>query len=152
MKQFIDVQYELKDYKKIINKKDIYTWIKKIFKELYIDKSSCSIIFVTIDKILKLNKEYLKKNYPTDVLSFSQIEGEKSNFSVYNFLGDIVICIPYVIENLDKSNNSIKDEIFFLILHGILHLLGYDHEKNKNNKMNNLQNKIFNKLINGKNK
>lgn len=122
--------------------------MKLILNELKRNSYSCSIFFISIKKIEKFNKKYLNKNYPTDVLSFSQITGEKADYINSKFLGDIVISIPFVEKNNMKNKNyPLILEIKYLLLHGLLHLLGYDHE-NKDNvgKMLNLQNKMFKKL------
>jgi len=69
-------------------------------------------------RIKKLNKQYRQKNRPTDVLAFA-----------YNGLGEIVICLEQVKRNAQKFNTSFKDELKRVLIHGILHLLGYDHEQ-----------------------
>lgn len=74
-----------------------------------------SLAFVGKDEIQKLNKQYRKKDKPTDVLSF--------NLDEKDCLGDIVICPDVVAEK--------GEEIIEVFIHGILHLLGYDHEKSK---------------------
>jgi probable rRNA maturation factor len=148
MKQFINIITEKSNDLEIINFNIIKKWMKELFKELKLNSSSCSISFVSLKTIQKLNKKYLGKDYPTDVLSFSQITGEKADFIDSNFLGDIVISIQYVLNNNIKNKEyPLILEIKYLLLHGLLHLLGYDHEKNDNdNKMLKYQNKIFNKL------
>jgi len=80
-----------------------------------------SVIFVTEGKIQELNKKYRKKNKPTDVLSFIGDEG----------LGEIVICLKQVKKNSIEFKSDFKKESAFVLIHGILHLLGYDHEGTK---------------------
>ena len=77
-----------------------------------------SIAIVNPQEIKKLNKEYRKKNKPTDVLSFGEI-GED--------ISEIVIC-P---EEVEKNGKDFKKELTLVLIHGILHLLSYDHEKTK---------------------
>jgi len=138
------IVYEDKKYEKIISKKETKDWIKKVLKKLNYNNSTLSLTYISKEKIELLNKEYFNKNYPTDVLSFSQIEGEKIDFIGSNFLGDIVICIEIANEYSKNKNHSLLNEIKFLILHGILHLLGNDHnDEDINDKMIKLQNKIF---------
>jgi len=79
-----------------------------------------SIVLVGEKRIRKLNKKYRKKNRLTDVLAFS-----------YNHSGEIVICLEQVRKNAEKFNFNCKKELTRVLIHGILHLLGYDHEKSQ---------------------
>ncbi|MFZ2390681.1 MAG: rRNA maturation RNase YbeY [Minisyncoccales bacterium] len=81
-------------------------------------KIELSIAIVNPQEIKKLNKEYRKKNKPTDVLSFGEIGGD---------ISEIVIC-P---EEVEKNGKDFKKELTLVLIHGILHLLSYDHEKTK---------------------
>jgi len=78
-----------------------------------------SIALVGQERIKKLNKKYRGKNRATDVLSFS-----------YDGSGDIVICLGEVKKNAKRFNSTFKKELATCLIHGILHLLGYDHEIN----------------------
>ena len=103
-----------------IDKKVLHRVAKIVFKGENISKErEVSVVFVKTEEIEKLNLKYRKKNKPTDVLSF---EGEKDN------LGEIIICPEEVKKNAEIN---FKKEIIFVFIHGILHLLGYDHEKSK---------------------
>lgn len=78
-----------------------------------------SVNFVSQEEIHKLNKTYRDVDSPTDVLSFeSDIDGD---------LGDIFICIEVAEENAKKFNTTIENELRLLVVHGCLHLCGYDH-------------------------
>ncbi|OQX01020.1 rRNA maturation RNase YbeY [Candidatus Parcubacteria bacterium A4] len=77
-------------------------------------KASISVAFINSKKMRELNRKYRKKDKPTDVLSF--FAGEKDS------LGEIIICPEEVMG---------KRELISCLIHGVLHLLGYDHEKNK---------------------
>lgn len=78
-----------------------------------------SIAIVGSRQIKKLNKIYRKKNKITDVLSFS-----------YNHLGEIIICTAQVEKNAKKYHSTFKKELTRVLIHGILHILGYEHELN----------------------
>jgi len=78
-------------------------------------------------QIKKLNKKYLHRNRPTDVISFSQIEGEFSHINTH-LLGDVVISVETAKRQAKEAHTTLEDETTFLLIHGILHLLGYDHE------------------------
>jgi len=91
-----------------------------------------SVSFVDDEQIQKLNKEYLGKDSPTDVLSFPS--GKDGNFEVdkdtgTTLLGDIAISIPAVFRQAEQYGHDIRREFAFLVVHSMLHLLGYDHEK-----------------------
>ena len=94
-----------------------------------------SIALVGPAKIKKLNKEYRKKNKITDVLSFlysSEAKGEEERmFFDHNDAGEIVICPQQVKKNAGKYNSTFKKELTRVLIHGILHLLGEDHETSK---------------------
>lgn len=96
--------------------------LKKISAEILKKESSSkgdlSIALVGQKRIKELNKRYRRKNRPTDVLSFE----DKEN------IGEIVICPAEVKKNARKFKTSFKKELNKVLIHGILHLLGYDHE------------------------
>ena len=79
-----------------------------------------SIALVGQGRMREINKRYRKKNRVTDVLAFSDKELG---------LGEIIICIREVKKNAKKYNTSFEKELAKVLIHGILHLLGYDHEK-----------------------
>ena len=78
-------------------------------------------------QITEINKTYLHRNRPTDVISFSQMEGAFSHLNT-SLLGDVVISLETAQRQAHEQNTTLQDEIAFLLIHGILHLLGYDHE------------------------
>jgi len=89
------------------------------------------VTFVTDAEIAELNRDYRRKNRPTDVLSFAQFEGaEWSGADVLAdslTLGDIVISLETAQRQAEQLGHDLTTEIAFLIVHGTLHLLGYDH-------------------------
>ena len=81
---------------------------------------------LTDDRELKrLNREFLGKDYPTDVLSFPEVESDSP------FIGEIAISIDRATEQADEFGHTLENEIAILMLHGILHLLGMDHERDR---------------------
>jgi probable rRNA maturation factor len=90
-------------------------------------KWEISILLVDDPQITNLNKTYLQRNRPTDIIAFSQIEGDFSHLNA-NLLGDLVISLETAQRQAEEEHASLDDEIVFLLIHGILHLLGYDHE------------------------
>jgi len=79
------------------------------------------------DDIQFVNKIYRNKDAVTDVLSFPMYEADERILPMSS-LGDIVICVPRMIEQANAYGHSIQRELCFLFVHGLLHLLGYDHE------------------------
>jgi probable rRNA maturation factor len=131
-----------------ITKKFVKEATDKILKELGLDNVEVSIALVGDERIRELNKYWRKKDKPTDVLSFPI--DEKPPGYRYRILGDVVISIPYAKRQAEEIGFTPKEEILRLLIHGILHLLGYDHEKDEKEAeiMFNLQDKIFDKLKN----
>lgn len=80
-----------------------------------------SLVFVESQRMHELNYEFREKDYPTDVLTFCDLDQDEQ------YLGDIIINIDKVIEQAQEYRHSEKRELLFLITHGFLHLLGYDH-------------------------
>ena len=88
-----------------------------------------SISFVDDNTIKQLNNHYLQRDHSTNVLSFSLQEGEYGNVNPH-ILGDIVISTETAQRDAAKGDLSLSEEIDFLIIHGLLHLLGFNHENN----------------------
>ena len=92
-----------------------------------VKKAYFGIIFVDLKEIQRINKEYRGIDKVTDVISFA-LEDVSDNIHMdMRILGDIYVCIPKMIEQANTYGHSIKRELSFLVVHGLLHLLGYDH-------------------------
>lgn len=109
-----------------------------IKKEKIPDDIEISIAFISTVEMSRLNKKYRKQKGPTDVLSFKYTDNKK--LQPGELIGEVVIC-PAVAENQAKENGiDLMNEIKLLLTHGILHLLGYSHNTEKNKeKMNKLE-------------
>jgi probable rRNA maturation factor len=83
------------------------------------------VTFVTRGKMKSLNRKFRGKDSATDVLSFPALE----IFARQGHLGDLVICAPILEEQARRIGHSAKQELHVLLVHGLLHLLGYDHER-----------------------
>ncbi len=105
------------------------SFLKKVAKIVLIgenkEEAGLSIALMGEGRIKELNKKYRGKNKVTDVLAFNG--NPKLNLG----LGEIVICLPEVKKNAKKFNTIFKKELARVLIHGILHLLGYEHEKDK---------------------
>lgn len=87
-----------------------------------------SIQFLNRSEMAKLNFQFRGKKQPTDILSFEQ-DFPSQKRSPALFLGDLVICTSFVKNEARLRSHSINQELSVLLVHGLLHLLGYDHEK-----------------------
>ncbi len=87
-----------------------------------------SILILDNDGIQEINREYLQRDRPTNVISFAMQEGEGAGL-VPLLLGDVVISAERAATDAAEAGIPFIHEIWFLLVHGILHLLGYDHER-----------------------
>ncbi|MGI9035261.1 MAG: rRNA maturation RNase YbeY [Pyrinomonadaceae bacterium] len=104
-----------------------------------------TVALVSDRKIRELNKIFRDKNKTTDVLSFPYEPDRYDFLETENFLGDIVISVEQAQRQARENNLTLSTEIKQLILHGILHLCGYDHETDSG-EMNRLELKLRDKL------
>jgi len=134
---------------KNIGKKFFTATAEKVFEMIDIGNISVNIILTDNKFIQSINKNYRKKNRPTDVISFAyrdelfpSLEGNIEE------LGDIYISLEKASEQSVDYGVSFKDELKRLLIHGILHLLDYDHELSDEEakKMTAMEDKIFNKI------
>lgn len=134
-------------------KKFLSEWCSAIFKELrrqgfkFLPETELTIVFLNPARAKKLNRDYRSRDYATDVLSFSHaglLDGPPS-------LGDLVLCPQVLQRQAKEQGHSFRRELAFNVLHGILHLLGYDHETGEKDAklMFALQDKLFAKLFDG---
>lgn len=135
--------------------------IQKIYEKTAIvlgedfSRVNVSLNFVSEDEILNLNQQFRNIDKKTDVLSFpnlnkkydqklSEFDGERNFDDGLLFLGDIVICKKVAYAQAKEYGHSKKREVCFLALHGLLHLLGYDHiESDEEKIMNETAEKIL---------
>jgi probable rRNA maturation factor len=143
----VDPKTDAKNYQKLMLK-----IAQATFKELKVGLSfEVSVLITTNQMIKKLNSKYRKLNKPTDVLSFpsyskTELKKLKESKQILN-LGDIVISHQLAKQQALEYGHSLKREVSFLFVHGLLHLLGYDHmNKTDEKQMFKLQDKILNSL------
>lgn len=105
-------------------------------KENIHEDAELSVTFVNKDEIQEINKNYRDKDRVTDVISFALEEDEPDiiGLDIPRVLGDIIICTDVVKEQAESYNHSFERELGFLALHGFLHLLGYDHMNEEDEK------------------
>jgi len=135
-----------------IDRRKIRGTVLKLLKIMDCANKELSISFVDDKIIQQLNKNYLQKDKATNVLSFSLQEGEYGNINP-NILGDIIISAQTAQRDADIGDLSLSEEIDFLIIHGLLHLLGFNHEnttKAQTTKMRIKEKELFGILQSGK--
>ena len=119
-------------------------------KQEHIDsEAELSVTFVDKDEIQNINKMYRDKDKVTDVISFALEEDEPeidmNELDIPRVLGDIIICTDVAHEQAENYGHSFERELGFLALHGFLHLLGYDHMTDEDEKeMSGRQDAILN--------
>ena len=108
---------------KVINKLTIHKLVNLLKKELNFTIKNLEISFVNSSEIVQLNNKYLHHNYSTDIITFDYSKLDSS------LEGEILISIDDALYNSKKFRMSFKEELIRLVIHGILHLLGYKDEK-----------------------
>ena len=103
-----------------IKKRETTAWIKAVAGLYGRRVGEIGYMFVGDEKMLEVNREYLGHDYYTDIITFDYDEGDRIN-------GDIVISLDTVRSNAELFGKEYSDELHRVIIHGILHLLGYDH-------------------------
>jgi rRNA maturation RNase YbeY len=129
---------------KILKKNKIHDLVKSLSSELDFALSNLEINIVAGKEIHAINKTYLQHNYTTDIIAF--------NYSdlVKQIDGELFISIDDAIDNAKKFKVSLSDELVRLVIHGVLHLLGFDDQTTSDKKtMKRLENKLLykNKFI-----
>lgn len=127
--------YNLTNYRLNKEIKTIKKVLKHTLKVENVYKPCFSVIIVDDDYIHKINREYRNIDKPTDVISFALLDNDYENPKDVMMLGDIYISIDKVFSQAKEYNHSITREIAFLSVHGLLHLLGYDHMNKKDEKI-----------------
>ena len=85
-----------------------------------------SVLFVSSPHMQRLNARFAGNDYPTDVLAFPMMEDDEDEEAT--LLGDVVICPQVAVEHARRRGHSLGQELGMLLVHGTLHLLGYDHQ------------------------
>lgn len=126
---FNETELELKETMKEIKKIIQFTLKKENVKN-----AECNIVFVTNEKIHEINYQYRGIDRPTDVISFALEDNQDFEMKI-RILGDIYISVEKAKEQAEAYGHSFRREISFLAVHGILHLLGYDHMEKEDEKI-----------------
>lgn len=123
----------------------IKNYIDFLVKKRNLQNAIFNIIFVTSDEIQKINREYRSIDRVTDVISFALEDTPDACDLDFRVLGDIYICVEKAYEQAELYEHSVLREMCFLVTHGILHLLGFDHMEESDEKiMFGLQEELLN--------
>ena len=109
--------------------------IMNCLKHEKVNNANFSIVFVDKQKIQEINKNYRGIDKVTDVISFAFEDNAKVVYNNVRFLGEIYICIPKMMEQAKEYGHTEVRELAFLTVHGLLHLLGYNHETEEEEKI-----------------
>ncbi len=122
------------------------SWLQSIAEQVLVAQDADSrvelgLVITDRERVQQLNRSYLGRDEPTDVLAFSMLPeplatGESKAFSPFVqppdgvlHLGEVIISYPQAVIQAEEHRHSVKREIAILIIHGVLHLLGYEHDK-----------------------
>lgn len=144
----VDIVNRIKGRKVSVQR--VKTKAYRILKLLKENHSELSLALVGNGEIRKLNSQYRKKNEPTDVLSFPQEDNLPKGGRL---LGDVIISVEQADIQAREGRKTLDQEIETLLIHGILHLLGYDHEVSPNEarRMKRMETRIQHALCDPKN-
>lgn len=113
----------------------------KAFKKRFHTKDNATVILVDEKRIQEINRDYRKLDKVTDVISFEEHDEA-------GYMGEIFICVPKAILQANEYNHSLQREFTFLMCHGLLHLHGYDHLNEEDEKeMFSIQDEIMDNII-----
>ncbi|MFA6001640.1 MAG: rRNA maturation RNase YbeY [Thermoleophilia bacterium] len=118
-----------------------------VMSHLGIKKGELGLSFVSVEEMTQLNRMHMDREGPTDVLSFAidvydPLWHEETESGVPVLLGDVVICPEVAREQAVRLDSTFEDEICLLLIHGILHIAGHDHETDAG-EMERLQDDLF---------
>jgi len=142
------MKIEIINHQKIkrINLKSLKSYIKKIFTLLNIPSKRVSFLLCDNTCIKKLNKKYLKKITPTDVIAFPLGDNLDPGY-----LGEVVVSVQKAVESSASFKHSWQTELLLYLIHGVLHLVGYDDKTIKNSKLMNKKQEVVLATILSKN-
>ena len=115
--------------------KEIENFLKFVVKKEKLENAIFNIIIIDNPRIKEINRDYRKIDRETDVISFALEDSKDLEYEDFRLLGDIYISIDKAVSQSIEYNHSLLRELSFLSIHGLLHLLGYDHMKEEDEKI-----------------
>lgn len=116
-------------------------WLRRLAKQVLVTQevspsAELSLVITSQERVQQLNRTYRGRDEPTDVLAFSATEEAEGDFPPFInppdgvlHLGEVLISYPQAVAQAEEHQHSVKKEIAILVIHGVLHLLGYEHDK-----------------------
>jgi len=134
-------------------KPPLESFLRRVKNDLGVEEAGLTVCLVSDAEIARMNETFRKKKGPTDVLSFptlarrrpARVRRGRMAVKAGEYLGDIVISPATARRYAKKNGRKLSDELQVLILHGVLHLLGYDHETDRG-KMDRMERKLRKRL------
>ena len=118
------------------------SWLEGVVEQTLVargvdSRTELSLVITGQERIRQLNLSYLGKDEPTDVLAFAMLSGQTQDEFVpfvtppdgIKHLGEVIVSYPQAVSQAEEHQHSVKRELAILIIHGVLHLLGYEHDK-----------------------
>ena len=117
------------------------SWLQHVAEQILVAQAvspsaELGLVITSQERVQQLNRSYRQQDEPTDVLSFSAREEREADFPSFVqppddvlHLGEVIISYPQAVIQAEEQQHSIKKEIAILIIHGVLHLLGFEHDK-----------------------
>ncbi len=134
------IQFELEIEFSLKKRRKIKEWLNAIAFEENNKIENLNFLIVDDKRMIHFNKTYLNHNYPTDIITFNTSENKKIS-------GDIIISLERVEENAKEYKVELEEELWRVMAHGLLHLLGYnDKSKEEKEKMRKKENYYLNKV------
>ncbi|MDY7019336.1 MAG: rRNA maturation RNase YbeY [Chloroflexota bacterium] len=154
MTEQINIQVE-KRFHHLIDKKRIRKIAKNVLKSEGITTSfEASLVFTNAETVQQLNRDYRGVDMPTDVLAFYMLQQQEADSSFIPppdktlHLGEIIISYPQAVSQAEEQGHSVQKELALLTIHGLLHLLGYDHKVlDEENKMRKKEREFLEKMV-----
>ena len=119
----IDIRYGAEK----LNERGLEKCIRTILEILKLPEAELSVVVVDDEEIARLNRQYFDREGPTNVISFPMQEGEGAQF-IPDLLGDVVVSLDTAFREAEGAGMDPIERLHALIAHGVLHLIGYDHE------------------------
>ncbi|NME35538.1 MULTISPECIES: rRNA maturation RNase YbeY [Fusobacterium] len=137
MKINLDLGMDIEGFENEIVYEDVEKYVIEILnKEYESDKEVyVSILLTGNEEIQQVNRDFRGKDIPTDVISFAYHDNEEADNGLYDSLGDIIISLERVEEQRKDYGHSFKREFYYVLTHGLLHLMGYDHIEEEDKKI-----------------
>jgi probable rRNA maturation factor len=137
MKINLDLGMNIEGFENEIVYEDIEKYIIDVLtKEYESDREVyVSVLLTGNEEIQRVNRDFRDKDMPTDVISFAYHDNDEADNGLYDSLGDIIISLERVEEQRKDYGHSFKREFYYVLTHGLLHLMGYDHMEEEEKKI-----------------